>query len=154
MHTSITTLKKKTQNSASSRQKKICKTSLPARFVLPQLIKESCIARLHITLHDVQTTFKNFIWPNHFTFSPLQLSLSDWNSLPENIVNIQESSGFRAALATFFKLINLTFLCFSFLKYLLCISPGHFKSILNEMKLSRQGSIFNICTKEANAGDG
>lgn len=106
MHTSITTLKKQIGlRLLADRRKTARLVSLHALYYpCPSKRELYCPPGHHISRRTDHSQKLHSTTPrtNHFKFSPLQLSISDWNSRPENIVNIQESSGFRTALATFF----------------------------------------------------
>lgn len=104
-HTSITTLKKELGLPLLAERRKLTRlVSLHALYYLAPLKRELyCPAAHHISPRTDHSQKVHLVTPrtNLFKFSPLQLSLSEWNSLPEHIVTIQDSSGFRAALATF-----------------------------------------------------
>lgn len=104
--TSITTLKQQTNIPLLADRRKI--TRLTALHHLyyhsPSKKEKYCPAANHVSARTDNSQKLQLVTPktNTFKFSPLQLSISDWNSLPDDIVTVKESIRFRSAIATLY----------------------------------------------------
>lgn len=103
--TSITSLKEKLGLPPLADRRKISRlASLHTLYYhCPSKRELYCRAAPHISARTDNSQKLHLVTPrtNLFKFSPLQLASYEWNSLPDNIVIIQESSAFRDSLNTY-----------------------------------------------------